>query len=47
MFLFQISDITAQLGNADSLPISLHWSGVGNEGVTAHTANTPAFKEFR
>ncbi|KAK4294863.1 hypothetical protein Pmani_032542 [Petrolisthes manimaculis] len=43
----KVTEVRAQLGGSDSVVgVVLQWAGVGNEGVTAHTADTPAFLEF-
>lgn len=43
----KVTGVRAQIGiPGSSLVVNLQWSGPGNEGVTMHAANTPAFPEF-
>ncbi|XP_069942864.1 trafficking protein particle complex subunit 11 isoform X3 [Cherax quadricarinatus] len=43
----KVTGVRAQMDVPNSsLVVSLQWSGPGNEGVTMHAANTPAFPEF-
>ncbi|KAG7177145.1 Trafficking protein particle complex subunit 11-like [Homarus americanus] len=43
----KVTGVRAQMGvPGSSVVVGLQWTGPGNEGVTMHAANTPAFPEF-